>query len=121
MTEKSGEARLRTAVSRHHRPPKQNIPTGPLEIVILADLRQVSAQIATIEAYILAKISGILHEYFTPDELRCLTAGMGIDYHDIDGSTHAHKCAALVEYCDRRQRLPDLLQKIQDQRPQTQL
>ena len=119
MTVPTGEERLKTAVSRHHRhaAPPAPAETPFLELVILQDIRRIKNDLATIEAYIAARLGQMLYSHFDPAEIDLLCFALGINYHDIDGHTHARRAAALVEYCDRHGRLPDLLKRIREERP----
>lgn len=118
MTANTGEQRLKTAVSRHHHHhhPAQ-AETTFLELIILQDIRRIQHDLATIEAYITARLGQMLHNHFDPAEIDTLCFALGINHHDIDGHTHARRTAALVEYCDRHGRLPDLLKRIREERP----
>ncbi len=120
MNTPTGEERLRTAVTRRqqrHAAPAAADETPFLELIVLQDIRRIKHDLATIEAYITARLGQMLYTHFDPAEIDCLCFTLGINHHDIDGHTHARRAAALVEYCDRHGQLPDLLKRIREERP----
>lgn len=57
-------------------------------------------------------------EYFNKDELRSLCFDLGIRYDDLEGDTISRKSLALVEYLNKRQRIPQLIDTLNELRPQ---
>ena len=54
---------------------------------------------------------------FSEDELRTLCFEMGIDYDSLPGQGKSAKARDLVEYCDRRGRVDELLDRCHRERP----
>lgn len=65
----------------------------------------------------LPNLRDLLNQYFDNNELRQLCLDLSIEYENLPGDTRSAKAQALVEYCLRRQRLPDLIQQCAQQRP----
>ena len=59
-----------------------------------------------------------INEYFSKSEMKeKLCFPLGISWEDIPGETRGEKSLELVEYCDRRKRLDDLLGLCRKERP----
>jgi hypothetical protein len=54
---------------------------------------------------------------FNLSELRLLSEDLGVDFDNLDGSTKQIKALELVQYFQRRNRLPELAAKIRQERP----
>ena len=62
-----------------------------------------------------------LEEYFDDGELRTLCFDLGIDYDGLPGEGKANKARELVAYLERRRRIPELVAKIKEMRPDVSL
>ncbi|GIK54869.1 MAG: SUMF1/EgtB/PvdO family nonheme iron enzyme [Chloroflexi bacterium] len=66
----------------------------------------------------LPALRDLLNQHFNDAELRQLTFDLGIEYENLPGpKTRIGKSQALVEYCLRHGRLPDLITRCQTLRP----
>lgn len=54
---------------------------------------------------------------FNESELQTLSFELNVNYEDLNGRTYRDKLRELITYLQRRQRLPDLLNACQQQRP----
>lgn len=68
----------------------------------------------------LATLRRLLNEHFSLGELHNLCHDLGIDFENLPGDTKESKARELVEYCDRRDQLDDLLKRCQGLRPKVQ-
>lgn len=66
----------------------------------------------------LAPLRDKLVEYFNKSELEALCFRLGLPSDDLPGETRTELAQALIEYCHRRDRLPELLRRCQAERPQ---
>jgi len=64
-----------------------------------------------------AIIREALVNYFSLGELRTLCFDLGIDYEDLEGGSKQGKALALVQYAQRHNRYPDLVNAIRQARP----
>lgn len=65
-----------------------------------------------------ADLRRLIETHFNLDELRDLCATLGVDYDQLgEGLTKAGRVLALVDYLERRGRLPDLITTCQTLRP----
>ncbi len=62
-------------------------------------------------------IRDALVNYFSLGELRTLCFDLGIDYEDLEGGNKQGKTLALVQYAQRHNRYPDLVNAIRQARP----
>ena len=62
-------------------------------------------------------ILDLLLRTFTVSDLRSLCFDLGIDYDDMSGSSIQDKVVALLEYLQRRARIPELVSYLRRQRP----
>lgn len=67
-----------------------------------------------------ASLRRLLNEHFSLAELHNLCHDLGIDFENLPGDTKESKARELVDYCDRRHRLNELLKRCQDLRPNVQ-
>jgi effector-associated domain 7 (EAD7)-containing protein len=58
-----------------------------------------------------------ISETFSESELGTLCKDVGVDYDDLEGFGRAAKTKDLVFYLERRGRVPDLLTRVQKERP----
>lgn len=58
-----------------------------------------------------------LDKYFSLGELRMLCFDLHIDYENLEGDSKNAKIISLILFCQRRHRLPELLNEIQKLRP----
>ena len=65
----------------------------------------------------LSDLSNQIHTSFSLEELNRLCFDLGINHEDLEGSTLPAKAQSLTEYCDRRGRLPDLVNALKLARP----
>lgn len=56
--------------------------------------------------------------YFSKSELEALCFRLGLPADDLPGETRTELAQALIEYCHRRDRLPELVNRCQAERPQ---
>ena len=68
----------------------------------------------------LISLSHLLEQYFNLDELAALCFRLGINFENLPGQTLTNKVLALIRYCERHKRLPDLIQACRAQRPEVQ-
>jgi hypothetical protein len=66
----------------------------------------------------LALMRDKLVQHFDKRELNILCFDLGLAYDDLPGETRTELAQALVEYCHRHNRLPDLIVRCQSERPQ---
>ena len=59
----------------------------------------------------------ILTNLFNDDELRTLCFDLGVPYEHLPGSTPLGKARELIMYCDRRNLLKKLFDKVKAERP----
>ena len=59
----------------------------------------------------------LIDEHFNTAELKQLYFDLGIDWGDLDGGTDPEKIQSLIQYMQRRGRLPDLLAILRKERP----
>ena len=65
----------------------------------------------------LADLQGKLAQSFSLEELDDLCFGLNISHEEIVGKTIKARTRALVEYCQRRGRLSELIEKCREERP----
>jgi hypothetical protein len=65
----------------------------------------------------LSQLRHILTNYFSEEELRSLTLDLAVNYDSLPGSGLAAKARELVAYLARQQRLTELVQIGQEERP----
>lgn len=70
-----------------------------------------------IREYDLPKIRQVLDSQFSLEDLKTLCFDLRISYEDLSGDTIRHKTTALVDYCQRRALLPELIEVIHNQQP----
>jgi hypothetical protein len=58
-----------------------------------------------------------LVRHFNKSELKALCFDLGVAHDDLPGDTRSELAQALVAYCHRQERLPDLLQQCRTKRP----
>ena len=56
-------------------------------------------------------------KHFNEDELRALCSDLNIRYDDLPGRGNASKARELVEYLHRRNRLPEFVEIVRNERP----
>lgn len=66
----------------------------------------------------LTRLRELINAHFDLGELRVLCADLGVDIQNLEGDTRELKALALVEYLERRDRLPDLIELCRTSRPQ---
>jgi AAA+ ATPase superfamily predicted ATPase len=63
------------------------------------------------------RLRQLLVQHFTEEELRNLLEGLGVDYDLLSGASKLGKAAEFVAYMERHQRLDELMNDLQRQRP----
>jgi tetratricopeptide (TPR) repeat protein/LysM repeat protein len=63
------------------------------------------------------QLTRILIDHFDEQELRTLCFDLGVDYHVLPGKRRKDKARELVEFSERRDRIPDLIWAIRRMRP----
>lgn len=66
----------------------------------------------------LIKLRQRLSTYFSEGELKTLCFDLGIDYDDLPDNGRENKARELIQYFERRSRIPELVEACQGQRPQ---
>lgn len=69
------------------------------------------------ERQLLIQLRQILATRFDDEELRTLSFDLGLDYDSLRGEGKANKAREVVDYFNRRNRIPDLVKAIEEQRP----
>jgi len=59
----------------------------------------------------------ILTNLFSEDDLRTLCFDIGVDYEQLPGSSKLGKARELILWCDRRDKLKRLYERVQAERP----
>ena len=75
-----------------------------------------SSQVGADHAQLL-ELRRVLVELFDESELRDLCFDLGVAYDDLPGRGKKDKARELVTYMERRQRIPELTETIERQRP----
>jgi tetratricopeptide (TPR) repeat protein len=90
----------------------------------LADIRRLRRSISRtlagesiLEPEQRAQLHRLLSRHFNPEELRQLCFELDIDYDDLEGNTKSARGLALIDYLDRRGRLPELQMELKEKRP----
>lgn len=65
----------------------------------------------------LTRLRQILARRFNESELRTLCFDLDADYDSLSGAGKADKAREIVDYFDRRNRIPDLVEAVKEQRP----
>ncbi|MCP4418853.1 MAG: hypothetical protein GY805_19730 [Chloroflexi bacterium] len=65
----------------------------------------------------LTQLRKLLIKHFSLNELRVLCFDMGLEYEELPGDTRTTKMHGLIEYLQRRGKLPKLLAEVSEQRP----
>lgn len=119
----AGERDLRAALQRMRaqreaQAARREQPTlPPLETAVIEHLRRVMQAASEFETYILVRLALVIEERFSLAELKALAWRMQIDDENLAGATLQEKAISLVQYCDRRRRLAELVALVRDERP----
>lgn len=70
-------------------------------------------------AIYLVELSQLIRKHYSLGELKSLCFELQVEYDDLAGETLTNKVQALVEYLERRGRVPHLLPLLKQQRPNT--
>ena len=65
----------------------------------------------------LAQLRDLIDQHFSLDELQTLSFDLGIEFEHLAGNIRPVKIQNLIIYLSQRERLPELLARLQDQRP----
>lgn len=109
-----GNALLNSAASRAAGDPL--LTEEDLEAA-LAKVQDLEIQPAETRSRYLTRLRQILATHFGASELRSLCFDLGIDYDDLPELGKTDKARALVEYLERRDRIPELVEIGQQLRP----
>ncbi len=71
----------------------------------------------TNSASYLTKLHQLLNEYFNLEEIRTLCFNLNVDYESVAGDEKPSRSRELLMALARRNRLPDLLTRLQEDRP----
>ncbi len=71
----------------------------------------------TAERKLLTQLRQILATRFDDGELHTLSFDLGVDYDSLPGAGKADKAREIVDYFNRRNRIPDLVEAVKKQRP----
>jgi hypothetical protein len=67
-----------------------------------------------------SKIRAALDRFFSEDDLKTLCFELGVDFDNLSSDNKSGKARELIQWCERSERLPDLLAAIVRLRPNTQ-
>ena len=59
----------------------------------------------------------MIDDHFDKDELQTLCFDMGVNYDDLSGENKSGKARELIAYCERRDKIPDLVARCKKLRP----
>ena len=94
--------------------------TGPLNIgSILGGAAAGAPGGGTVSDLIKVRIADVLETRFNLPEIDKLCFDLGIDTDNIPGPSKSQKARELIDYCARRDRLPELMSKIKAERNNT--
>jgi hypothetical protein len=111
-----GEERLKQVIGQMRRRP--SLVDGPVEAVVLAELRRIGRQVAGLEQMILARLYLTVEGQFNESELHNLCFQLGVDYENLGGEGKAARVQALISYLHRRGRIGDLIEVCREMRPE---
>jgi hypothetical protein len=110
-----GDQKLRDVIRLLRQRP--TLTDGPVEAVILAELRRIGRQVAGLEQMILARLNLTIEDHFNEAELQNLCFHLGVDYENLGGQGKAARVQALVSQLHRNGRIGDLIQTCRELRP----
>jgi hypothetical protein len=110
-----GEERLKQVIGQMRRRP--SLVDGPVEAVVLTELRRIGRQVDSLEQMILARLYLTVERQFNESELHNLCFQLGMDYENLGGQGKAAKAQALISYLHRRGRIGDLIEVCREMRP----
>lgn len=98
------------------------------DTAFMVQSQAVSAQIDELEAFIfrrhdercMAVLRKKMSQYFSIDETKTLIHDGGISDFEWEGSTVSGMHSELIQFCERREQLPDLITALRDSRPRVQ-
>ena len=111
----NGEERLKQVIRQLQGRP--SLTGGPVEAVILSELRRIGRQVAGLEQMILARLYLTIEDHFNEAELEDLCFRLGVDYENLAGQGKAARTQALVSRLHRNGRIGDLIQTCRELRP----
>ncbi|MFZ0546078.1 MAG: hypothetical protein WAM60_11600 [Candidatus Promineifilaceae bacterium] len=111
----NGEERLKQAIGRIRNRP--SLVEGPVEAVVLTELRRIGRQVNGLEQMILARLYLMVERQFNESELQDLCFRLGVDYENLGGQGKAARVQSLVGYLHRRERIGELIEVCREMRP----
>jgi hypothetical protein len=111
----NGEERLKMVIRELRERPA--LTNGPVEAVILGELRQIRNQVATLEQMILARLYLTIEGHFNEPELQNICFQLGVDYENLAGQGKSARAQSLVSQLHRNGRIGDLIQLCRQLRP----
>ena len=111
----TGEEHLKQVIRQLRKRP--SLTSGPVEAVILAELRRIGRQVAGLEQMILARLNLTIEDHFNEAELQNLCFLLAVDYENLGGQGKAAKVQELVMRLHRNGRIGDLIQMCRELRP----
>lgn len=113
----SGEDDLRAALRRVRSRRGGRDEEPPFEAAVLEYLRRILEAAEGLETFVLARLAATIERHFDLGELRGLAFRMNIDDENLAGETLMEKSISLVQFCDRRGRLAELVGLVREERP----
>lgn len=111
----NGEERLKQIIGRIRERP--SLADGPVEAVVLTELRRIGRQVNSLEQMILARLYLTVEQQFNESELQNLCFQLGVDYENLAGQGKAARVQTLITYLHRRGRIGDLIETCREMRP----
>lgn len=111
----NADEKLKQAIGQLRKRPSTT--NGPVEAVILSELRQIGRQVAGLEQMILARLYLTVESHFNESEFQNLCFNLGIDYENLGGSGKAAQIQSLISYLHRRDRIGELITVVREMRP----
>lgn len=111
----TGEERLKRVVRRMRERP--SLANGPVEAVVLAELRRIGRQVAGLEQMILARLYLTVEGQFNEREFINVCFRLGVDYENLGGQGKAGRVQALIELLHRNGRVGELMMVVKEMRP----
>jgi len=115
MTTMKGEERLKRAIKQLRGRPSHI--QGPMEAIVLAELRRIGRQVAGLEQMILARLYLTVEGQFNEREFMNLCFRLGVDYENLGGQGKAARVQALIEMLHRNGRVGELMEVVKEMRP----
>jgi hypothetical protein len=112
---KEGEQRLKQVIRQMRQRP--SVADGPVEAVVLTELRRIGRQVAGLEQMILARLYLTVEGQFNEDEFKNLCFRLGVDYENLAGQGKAARVQALISELHRRGRIGELIETSREMRP----